>query len=73
MKNEEKRLAAIAAFTRKGMMGKSYHKLVSSEVDLVLEWAVLTSYRKPASANGSRARYFWESLERLRGKYSRFE
>lgn len=69
MKNEEKRLAAIAALSRKGIsLTKDYHELVSSEVELVLEWAIACKYRKPVNANGSRARMFWESLTRQRNK-----
>ena len=66
MKNEEKREAAIKSMSR--LMTKDYHELVSSEVDEVVKWAVACKYRKPVNANGSRARMFWESLQRQRNK-----
>ncbi len=39
-----------------------YHTLRSSQTELLSELAKKTGYRKPASASGSRARYFFYYL-----------
>ena len=44
-----------------------FHVLTSSEVDGVLAAADSRGYRKPRTANGSRARYFHQYLRRLAG------
>ncbi|MDD4984320.1 MAG: hypothetical protein PHQ43_00825 [Dehalococcoidales bacterium] len=41
-----------------------YFVLSSSEVDKVLGIAKVYGYRKPKSANGSTARYFWAFMQR---------
>lgn len=45
-------------------VGQDYHTLTSSQVDRVLEEADRIKYRKPPNANGSRARYFHDLLQR---------
>lgn len=45
-------------------IGQDYHTLTSSQVDLVLEAAVRFKYQKPKNANGSRARYFYNLMQR---------
>lgn len=44
--------------------GQSFHTLSSSQVEQVLEMADRDKYRKPKNANGSRARYYYERLQR---------
>jgi hypothetical protein len=48
-----------------------FHALGSSDVDVLVESADASKYRKPANANGSRARYFHAHLSRIaaRGDY----
>lgn len=43
-----------------------FHALHSSDVDRILAEAVKCQYRKPTNANGSRARYFFYSLQRAK-------
>ncbi len=43
-----------------------YHALGTREVDLILDAAKVAGYRKPKTANGSRARYFFYNLARQR-------
>ncbi len=45
-------------------LGADFHTLHSSKVDRLLAAADLAKYRKPANANGSRARYFHDLLQR---------
>lgn len=49
-------------------LGTDYFTLSSNEVDRVLRHADLIGYRKPRNANGSRARYFHELLQRRAAK-----
>lgn len=44
--------------------GADFHALSSSKVDSLLAWADQCRYRKPRHANGSRARYFHDMLQR---------
>lgn len=43
----------------------SYHSLPSSVVTALIAEADAIGYRRPANANGSRARYFYEALCRV--------
>jgi len=45
-------------------LSKDFHALSSSEVERVLAAANEVKYRRPANANGSRARYFFAFLKR---------
>lgn len=45
-------------------IGEDFHALNSAQVDALIEQADLFKYRKPAHANGSRARYFHAYLVR---------
>lgn len=45
-------------------LGNDFHTLRTSEVESVLNAADAHGYRKPKSANGSRARGFYEYLMR---------
>lgn len=47
---------------------RDFHTLSTGEVEQVLAAADLVKYRKPRSANGSRARYFHARLIRLANK-----
>jgi hypothetical protein len=58
---------AITALYYAGIsIGQDYHELHSSDVSTVLVWAAKCRYYKPKNANGSRARYFFESLQRAK-------
>lgn len=45
-------------------IGEDFHKLDSYAVECLLDWARKFKYRKPKNANGSRARYFHDYLQR---------
>lgn len=45
-------------------VGQDFHTLNSSQVDGLLREADRVRYRRPANANGSRARYFHDRLQR---------
>ena len=45
-------------------VGQDFYTLSSSQVDAVLAEADRVRYRKPRNANGSRARYFFERMQR---------
>lgn len=42
-----------------------FHALDSAQVDNIIQAADTVKYRKPANANGSRARYFHAHLARI--------
>jgi hypothetical protein len=44
--------------------GQDFHMLSAGQVDELLKCADFVKYRKPRSANGSRARYFHDLLQR---------
>ena len=44
--------------------GQSFHALPTDRVDALLAEADLYRYRRPRNANGSRARYFHDMLQR---------
>lgn len=45
-------------------VGEDFHALRSSQVDLLLAEAKRVKYKKPKNANGSKARYFHDRLQR---------
>jgi len=45
-------------------VGQDFHTLSAAQVDLLLREADHQRYRKPTTANGSRARYFHDLLQR---------
>lgn len=45
-------------------VGADFHTLSTSQVDKLLAEADRVKYQKPANANGSRARYFHDLLQR---------
>lgn len=47
--------------------GQDFHTLSTSQVDTLLAEAVRVRYQKPRNANGSRARYFYQKLQRDAG------
>lgn len=49
-------------------VGQDFHTLSMEQVEGVLREADRVRYQKPASANGSRARYFHDRLQRLARK-----
>ena len=59
------RLAARETLCACGVaIGADYHTLRSAHVEALLAEADRVRYRKPAGANGSRARYFHDLLQR---------
>lgn len=62
---ESVRLHAQAALNNIGIaVGQDFHTLNSAQVDALLAEADRVRYQKPANANGSRARYFHDRLQR---------
>jgi hypothetical protein len=62
---ESERLNARATLANLNIaVGQDFHTLSSSQVDALLCEADRARYRKPANANGSRARYFHDRLQR---------
>lgn len=57
--NAQAVLAAINA-----AIGQDFHTLTTSQIELVLEEADRVRYQRPRNANGSRARYFYQLLQR---------
>lgn len=49
-------------------LGTDFYTLPAHRVDYLLQWARSTRYRQPRNANGSRARYFHEYLQRRASK-----
>ncbi|HEY8926186.1 MAG TPA: hypothetical protein VIU64_17510 [Polyangia bacterium] len=45
-------------------VGADFHALSSSQVDALIAEADRVRYQRPANANGSRARYFHDRLQR---------
>lgn len=52
-------------------LSRDFHTLTSDEVAAVLAHADAAKYRKPSTANGSRARYYWAKLQREAGRVSK--
>lgn len=50
-------------------IGTDFHVLRSSTVEALLAEADRYGYRKPANANGSRGRYFYNLLQRRAGAW----
>lgn len=58
-------VVARETLTRCGVeLGADFHTLSRSQVDALLVEAIRQHYRKPRNANGSRARYFHERMQR---------
>lgn len=63
------RTESLDLATRYGIpLGEDFHTLRSEVVDRVIAAADEWKYRKPATANGSRGRYFYALLNRAAGK-----
>lgn len=45
-------------------LGQDFHTLSAEQVDRILKLADHHRYRKPKNANGSRARYYYQLLQR---------
>lgn len=45
-------------------VSRDFHTLNSSDVESVIAAADSVKYRRPRNANGSRARYFYQALQR---------
>lgn len=45
-------------------VGQDFHTLSSTQVDALIAEATRTRYQQPKNANGSRARYFHDRLQR---------
>jgi hypothetical protein len=61
------RIAARDLAEKQGInFKKDFFTLRSSEVETLLAIAKLNGYRKPANANGSKGRYFYAYLQRVR-------
>lgn len=45
-------------------IGQDFHTLTSAQVDALLKCADQVRYQKPPNANGSRARYFYQRIQR---------
>jgi hypothetical protein len=59
--------SALSAFNTAGIETTAdFHTLSTSQVEVILEQARLSGYRKPANANGSTARYFFAAVVRKR-------
>lgn len=56
--------AAIALHLMNIGIGQDFHTLSSLQVDLLLAEADRVRYQKPKNANGSKARYFHDRLQR---------
>jgi hypothetical protein len=57
--------AALSAFNSAGIDPRGdFHALTSSQVEVILEQARLSGYRKPKNANGSKARYYFYAVQR---------
>lgn len=62
---ESARQNALAVLANAGIaVGQDFHTLRSAQVDALLAEADRVRYQKPANANGSRARYFHDRLQR---------
>lgn len=60
-------VGSMARITLENMniaVGQDFHTLRSEQVDALLAEADRVRYQKPAHANGSRARYFHDRLQR---------
>lgn len=62
---ESAKSSAIATLAWCGInVGSDFHTLRSSHVDKLLQCADVDRYQKPKNANGSRARYYHDRLQR---------
>lgn len=56
---------ALARCNQSGIsLTDDFHALTSAQVETLIELANADQYRKPANANGSRARYYFAALQR---------
>lgn len=53
------------------VLGRDFHALNSDQVERIIAAADSVKYRKPKSANGSRARYFYQALQRAHNRRCR--
>ena len=60
--NRDNALAVLVSIN--ASVGQDFHTLTTSQVDAVIAEATRVRYQKPANANGSRARYFYQRLQR---------
>ena len=57
--------AALPAFNSAGISLKDdFHTLRSSQVEVIVQLAKESGYRKPKNANGSTGRYYFAALQR---------
>jgi hypothetical protein len=70
MSKRKKSLDCAAKATISQELGLSFredfHALRSNEVDVILKWAKAAGYRKGPTAPGSRARMYYQLLQRTR-------
>jgi hypothetical protein len=50
-------------------INQDFFTLRSGQIEALLELAKIQSYRRPAYANGSKARYYFHALQRSYKKY----
>ena len=63
MSKKANKAAIKATLSAQGIdFTEDFHTLSSSKVELLVEAAKACGYRKPSSANGSTARYFFQHL-----------
>lgn len=62
---EGKRVNARAVLqSANAAIGQDFHTLTTSQIDVILAEADRVRYQRPKNANGSRARYFYQKLQR---------
>lgn len=60
-----RRTSALAVLSLiNSRLGQDFHTLRTSQVESLLEEADRVHYRKPKDANGSRARYFFQKIQK---------
>ena len=71
MKDKHRQAEAVnarAILASLNLNGKQdFHTLTAAQVDGIIQAADRARYQKPRNANGSRARYFFQRLQRLAG------
>jgi hypothetical protein len=63
-KEEARTHARAVLSTIHARIGQDYHTLSTFQVEQLLKEADAAKYRKPRNANGSRARYFYQLMQR---------
>jgi len=66
-KDENRHNARQILFLCHCPIGEDFHRLSTSQVEALLAEADKLKYRKPSNANGSRARYFHDLMQRRAG------